>query len=552
MAKKDIFSKIIKNYNDELEKILEKKAFDSNVKNLLLSMLYKIDSSYDDYKKVKVNVCSKDQFINEILDTIENKCNEIEFIKPTSEEGQKFLNKNINCIIDKQSGKIKAFQNEKSLLDAILQMRQEEIELNEKYDLTNKPIKEMLLIGNNMNSLELITDFNGWSWDITTKGKKNTIYNCLYQLLIILIGNKKIESFINNRKDDSNTEIPNNLILSSKYNEDFGITKKEIIGEEEDYVATIRNLFKDKYGEENEKEFFKRMMQLSILECKKNDIEYKVKIQNKVLKLKQEFKEMKENKTYIEKLTQKKKEITKKIEELDFIINNDEKLKEEYHNRNEKLKNEHKIFSPSHLRLMLKKQRETLLDEIQKINKSMEPQEYIKKKEILNERLKFYEEINLEEKSSDNIRENTLRLLELYKEIFEKCMLIKIEKAQTNEEISNIIYELRYYILTQKNSDESDKSIENLKKMIIKKACEKKILTLFSEEEDNINEILIKPIFTSRIIDLDAIAYMIKYTKGIISLNIYDGNTHDETKKIELKQNAVLNVKLNKKIKLWQ
>ena len=50
---KDIFSKIIKDYNNELEIILEQKAFSSDVKNLLLSMLYKIENAYEDYKKVK-------------------------------------------------------------------------------------------------------------------------------------------------------------------------------------------------------------------------------------------------------------------------------------------------------------------------------------------------------------------------------------------------------------------------------------------------------------------------------------------------------------------
>lgn len=160
---KDIFSKIIKDYNNELEIILEKKAFSSDVKNLLLSMLYKIENAYEDYKKVKVNVCEKKQFVEEILETIKEKCDEIEIIKPMTEEGKELYENNINCIVDKENKKIKTFQNEKSILDAILQMRQQDIELNEKYELIEKPIKELLKIGNNMNSLEVIRDFNGWS-----------------------------------------------------------------------------------------------------------------------------------------------------------------------------------------------------------------------------------------------------------------------------------------------------------------------------------------------------------------------------------------------------
>ena len=188
---KDIFSKIVKDYNNELEEILEKKAFSEDVKNLLLSMLYKIENSYEDYKKTKVNVCTKKQFVKEILETIKNNCNEIEIVKPLTEEGKKFYDEQIDCIVDKENGKIKTFQNEKSILDAILKIRQQEINILEEYDLYKEPIIEMLSIGNSMNSLEVIRDFNGWSWDITIKNYKEEIYNKIYQLITILLGNKE-------------------------------------------------------------------------------------------------------------------------------------------------------------------------------------------------------------------------------------------------------------------------------------------------------------------------------------------------------------------------
>ena len=48
----------------------------------------------------------------------------------TSKEGQELYEKNINCIVDKEKGKIQTFQNEKSILEAIMKMRQEEIEIS--------------------------------------------------------------------------------------------------------------------------------------------------------------------------------------------------------------------------------------------------------------------------------------------------------------------------------------------------------------------------------------------------------------------------------------
>ena len=50
MEKNKLLAKLkIRDYNNELEKILENKLFSYDVKNLLLSMLYKIENAYKDY-----------------------------------------------------------------------------------------------------------------------------------------------------------------------------------------------------------------------------------------------------------------------------------------------------------------------------------------------------------------------------------------------------------------------------------------------------------------------------------------------------------------------
>lgn len=62
--KEKIIGKIVKkNYNNELEEVLEKKLFDEHAKNLLLSILYKIEAGYEDYEKVKMDISKKDEYI---------------------------------------------------------------------------------------------------------------------------------------------------------------------------------------------------------------------------------------------------------------------------------------------------------------------------------------------------------------------------------------------------------------------------------------------------------------------------------------------------------
>ena len=73
--KSPLLKKISKtNYHNMLEKILDKKDFTANTKSLLLSMLYKLEAAYNDYKTVKVMVKNKDEFLKEIIETIEEKC----------------------------------------------------------------------------------------------------------------------------------------------------------------------------------------------------------------------------------------------------------------------------------------------------------------------------------------------------------------------------------------------------------------------------------------------------------------------------------------------
>ena len=52
--KKNFLEKIVKrNYNNELEKLLEEKQFEENAKSTLLNILYKIETGYKDIETVK-------------------------------------------------------------------------------------------------------------------------------------------------------------------------------------------------------------------------------------------------------------------------------------------------------------------------------------------------------------------------------------------------------------------------------------------------------------------------------------------------------------------
>lgn len=558
MAKEDIFSKInLKDYNNVLENILEQKAFSEDVKNLLLSMLYKIENGYEDYKTIKVNVSSKKSYVKKIIQVIKDECKEIQLIKPLSEESKILEENNVNYIVEKETGKIISYPNERMMLEALVTLSQKDIVLEEQYSLYNLAMRDVLSIGNRMNCVEVIRDFNGWSWDITTNQMEGKNINIVYQSLLILLGNRFLQNWITNKEDDDEdeeVEIPSNEILRSKYNENFGMTKEEMQEDKTiDYIRKMQEILAEKYGEENAIEFLEQLIKTILaIDCNINEKQIKIvlNLQNQFTK---DLEKMQDNKAYVEELSKKKKELAERIKNIDTLLSDDKMLKEEYENRNSKLANKDKIFSVSHLSIMLEKEKEKYFKEIKEYNLQMQPKEFVETKKALEEKLEFFEDIDVKE----NEKTNEEKQIILLQKFFLKCFEEKIKRALTKKEITNLIYELRYYEqlpYRQYNISKEEKIEEYLKKVekqVIKKACLEKVLIKFSDEEE-LNYNILKNQFQSKIIKLENTIYVLKYKKGILKLEIYDTNIEEETREIEIKEKVELHVKLNKKIKIWE
>ena len=558
MAKEDIFSKInLKDYNNVLENILEQKAFSEDVKNLLLSMLYKIENGYEDYKTIKVNVSSKKSYVKKIIQVIKDECKEIQLIKPLSEESKILEENNVNYIVEKETGKIISYPNERMMLEALVTLSQKDIVLEEQYSLYNLAMRDVLSIGNRMNCVEVIRDFNGWSWDITTNQMEGKNINIVYQSLLILLGNRFLQNWITNKEDDDEdeeVEIPSNEILRSKYNENFGMTKEEMQEDKTiDYIRKMQEILAEKYGEENAIEFLEQLIKtILVIDCNINEKQRKIvlNLQNQFTK---DLEKMQDNKAYVEELSKKKKELAERIKNIDTLLSDDKMLKEEYENRNSKLANKDKIFSVSHLSIMLEKEKEKYFKEIKEYNLQMQPKEFVETKKTLEEKLEFFEDIDVKE----NEKTNEGKQIILLQKSFLRCFEEKIKRALTKKEITNLIYELRYYEqlpYRQYNISKEEKIAEYLKKVekqVIKKACLEKVLIKFSDEEE-LNYNILKNQFQSKIIKLENTIYVLKYKKGILKLEIYDTNIEEETREIEIKEKVELHVKLNKKIKIWE
>ena len=197
--KENFLVKIVKkDYDNKLEEVLETKKFDENVKNLLLEILYKVEISYNDYKNVKRNAETKEEYITKIIEIIESECEDIELVVPNSQEESKVEDSIL--LIDKEQKKIICLPIERELLYCIAQMGKQSQIINEEDQLINEIITNAINEGNSINMVEPLRDFNGWSWTIIKKEIENISYNLVYQNLRILMGNDFLLKWIYNKE----------------------------------------------------------------------------------------------------------------------------------------------------------------------------------------------------------------------------------------------------------------------------------------------------------------------------------------------------------------
>ncbi len=504
MEKEKFISKFnIKDYNNQLEKILSKKTFSENTKNLLLSMLYKVENSYDDYNLVTQDTKTKSEILEEILKIIEQDCDTIEVIKEQTSSS------NI------KEKKIITYLNIRKMLYEIYQIKSVKFKVLPEYEIIKDSLEKTLNQGYSISANEIIRDFDGWTWNIEVNEIENLKANLVYQTLKILVGNE------------------------------FLIKWQESEGQ--DYIVNLQNELQKRYKEELSENLFKVINQIAIINVIENNREEKEKLINLQESLQNEFDKLNNKKEYLEELGIKKKKIVEEIKKIDETISNDRNLKEEFITRNEKLDMNHRIFSLSDFVEILEKERDELKEKLNICNKKMEPLIFIKTKNEVENKLQLIKEINLQNINEKIYNTKVKELLDLVN----RAIKIKIDYAMEREEIKKLIYQIRYYTSIYVKKDKQIKDLvntDNIQKEIITKACKQRYITIFSPDIKQNYEI-VKNIFQTDIIELEKIYFKFMYKDNQLELKMYDEENLYKTFNYENVNE--LNVKLNKKIKVF-
>lgn len=504
MAKKELLSKLnLKDYNNELEVILEKKDFSSQVKNLLLSMFYKLETNYKDYAIVKQDVSSKEAFIEALMNIIKTKCKQIELIKPKEEETVKFS-------VYPEDGKIVCYQNEVVLLHAILKLSEKEFFMPEEYNAFKRAIQKILIAGYELDVKELLTNFDGWAWNNNLDKVDDIDSYLIYQNLRILMGN----NFLHEWKCDRRKK---------------------------DYLSDIKQF---------SEEFWRVFCTFSIMKAEQDKYERKF-IQDELIKIKEELSKMHNKNDFLKEIYERKRGASERIKLLDKILNDNDLMKEEFLSRNAKLPLEDKIFSISHLEERIQKERSECMEKMQECNSILEPKNYIEKVKKLEEKIELIEGAT----SEKNEKQELINLQKLFLQRLKQ----KIENTVTKKEIIELIYEYRYYlylpitidgkITLLKEVSELKKEINDMAKKIITKACKLKALIIINQDI-SYNFQIMQKILDSKIIYLEDI--YVNFTKtDEIHIEVYDSEILDRTEIVKKEKEKDFAIKFNKKIKLF-
>ena len=519
--KENFLEKIVKkDYNNELEKVLEKKYFEENAKNILLNIIYKLEASYKDYETVKKNVMPKEEYITNFIESIKNNCDTLKIVKMNSSEKEILGNKTF--LIDKRNKTIIVYPIERKVLSKI--SKKDKI-IKDKYVIIDKTISDLINVGNNIDTVEVIRDFNGFSWTTVTKEIESIPHNLIYQNLKILLGYEFLKNWI--------------------------LNKEFII----DYFELANNKLEELYGRKNEKNIIDYIICLSVLlELKFDKIEGR-KLKQQKEDIEKKIKQIENKEEFIKEKTREKRKLNKQIKQIDEIINDKKLLQKEYVERNELLPLNKKIFSMRILSNIMKEERQNLIVKLEQINDILNPQKFIQYKEDLENKYNYLKIVG----TKDINQEINNELLKLQKSFLD-CLEIKIDKSKEKNEIVNLLYQFRYYLMIP--IDENDKILESkdlknrlkkVSKKLVQKSIEQKVIFNFSKNED-LNYDIIKNVFETRIISLEDLYIKIVKENKKYYIQLFDENIFEEKVEIgnieEINLNDI-NVKLNKSTKVF-
>ena len=544
-----IFKNIIKNdYIYEIEKILEKKGITNEIKSLVMDTLFKIEETYPNYKRIKVDVLEKRDYIREIVVALK-KVDNIYIMNMQEKDILK-------CVTDTKIEKnargyydIEIYHNNLSLLYALQTI------INEEYGINEQPCSsafdKILKIGGIYSNIEILRDFSGWNWNRNKIKNFNIYYDIIYRNLLLILGIDK-------------------MIELKKTRQCIHFMKKYLV---------------KKYKNDNVEKLMEILKEIVFVMSSEEEKRLEIEANKKIIDM---YMAMKDIKKFMQKVNEEKKKNNKLIAEYDKILNSHNVLEREYNEylkAIEKSKNEdssngslnidsiidildieeddigkidkEEIKNIELFSIQIFEKRKKVYNKNLELSKIGNPENYVEHKRILEEKIKYildYEKVKGDAKKEEELLEN---LMIEYQKIVYDMLEDRIEAIYTNEEVIDEIYRQRYIRYQNVLKDKyiyqiSDlyQKMDKILHLIVAKAMKFDALERVSEEE-NTNYAAVSPALKTEVLSLEEVKVAI-YTGKTTLLCIYDGNVL--IKEIELfdVDPKLISIPTKKKIKLFK
>ncbi len=544
-----IFKNIIKNdYIYEIEKTLEKKGITNEIKSLVMDTLFKIEETYPNYKRIKVDVLEKRDYIREIVVALK-KVDNIYIMNMQEKDILK-------CVTDTKMEKnsrgyydIQIYHNNLSLLYALQTI------INEEYGINEQPCSssfdKILKIGGIYSNIEILRDFSGWNWNRNKIKNFNIYYDIIYKNLLLILGIDK-------------------MIELKKTRQCIHFMKKYLV---------------KKYKNDNVEKLMEILKEIVFVISSEEEKKLEIEANKKIIDM---YMAMKDIKKFMQKVNEEKKKNNKLIAEYDKILNSHNVLEREYNEylkAIEKSKNEdssngslnidsiidildieeddigkidkEEIKNIELFSIQIFEKRKKVYNKNLELSKIGNPENYVEHKRILEEKIKYildYEKVKGDAKKEEELLEN---LMIEYQKIVYDMLEDRIEVIYTNEEVIDEIYRQRYIRYQNVLKDKyiyqiSDlyQKMDKILHLIVAKAMKFDVLERVSEEE-NTNYAAVSPALKTEVLSLEEVKVAI-YTGKTTLLCIYDGNVL--IKEIELfdVDPKLISIPTKKKIKLFK
>ena len=544
-----IFKNIIKNdYIYEIEKTLEKKGITNEIKSLVMDTLFKIEETYPNYKRIKVDVLEKRDYIREIVVALK-KVDNIYIMNMQEKDILK-------CVTDTKIEKnargyydIQIYHNNLSLLYALQTI------INEEYGINEQPCSsafdKILKIGGIYSNIEILRDFSGWNWNRNKIKNFNIYYDIIYRNLLLIVGIDKMIELKKTRQ----------------------------------CIHFIKKNLEKKYKNDNVEKLMEILKEIVFVMSSEEEKKLEIEANKKIIDM---YMAMKDIKKFMQKVNEEKKKNNKLIAEYDKILNSHNVLEREYNEylkAIEKSKNEdssngslnidsiidildieeddigkidkEEIKNIELFSIQIFEKRKKVYNKNLELSKIGNPENYVEHKRILEEKIKYildYEKVKGDVKKEEELLEN---LMIEYQKIVYDMLEDRIEAIYTNEEVIDEIYRQRYIRYQNVLKDKyiyqiSDlyQKMDKILHLIVAKAMKFDVLERVSEEE-NTNYAAVSPALKTEVLSLEEVKVAI-YTGKTTLLCIYDGNVL--IKEIELfdVDPKLISIPTKKKIKLFK